>query len=318
MPMQPGVFSRCVQCGSFIREGLICPPCRNGSAGRPRSDATRTVEDLRLDQLEVPSAYQRRLKERLVRHIVRNFDPCQVGLLTAVRAGDGRLWLIDGQHRVLALIELGFESALCEVLEGLSLERQAEVFSGRNRQRVAVDHLDGFRADYVAGQAQAVAIVTSLRRHGYQVGFERRRASADHVVCIEALREIHAWGVLDETLSIVQGAWPADPQATQAPVLQGVAAFLRLYADVGAREAARRFVRLGSTELLGRARLRQTAIRGDRRSWVHVAAVLVEVHNHGRRAEQRLQWHDVPLHASKTWKSERGRRSVPPGRWGEP
>jgi hypothetical protein len=217
MPMQAGVFNRCVQCGTFIREGLLCPPCReNGSVHQP-GEVRRRVEDLPLDQLAVPGAYQRRLKERLVRHIVRNFDPYQVGLLTVVRAEDGKLWLIDGQHRVLALIELGWETALCEVLEGLSLERQAAVFSGRNRQRIAVDHLDGFRADYVAGQPEAVAIVALLHRYGYDVGFERRRPAADRVVCIEALREIHAWGVLNDTLAVVRGAWPTDPQATQAP-----------------------------------------------------------------------------------------------------
>src|SRR6266487_57054 len=151
MPFQSGLYTKCVVCEAFVREGsVLCPACRNGS--RPdRSSIERTTEWLRLDELEVPKAYQRRQKERLVRHIVRNFDEAQIGLLTVCRTPDGKQWLLDGQHRWLALCELGRTTAFCEVLHNLSLERQAEVFSGRNKRRNAVDHLDAVRADQVAG-----------------------------------------------------------------------------------------------------------------------------------------------------------------------
>ncbi len=303
MPFQSGVFKRCAVCDAFVREGsVLCPACRNGSE-RAQASIERTTEWLGLDELEVPKAYQRRQKDRLVRHIVRNFDEAQIGLLTVCRAPDGRLWLLDGQHRWLALCELGRTTAFCEVLHNLSLERQAEVFSGRNRRRIAVDHLDAFRADHVAGKPEAVAVAALLKRHGYSIAFEARRPTADRVVCVTALAEIHAWGVLDRTLAVVRGAWPNDGQATQAPLLQGVAAVLRLYPELDPRHLANGCSRHTVTEVLSRARMRRAAVR-DGRPWVHVAAVLVEVHNLGRRVN-RLRRVDIPSGAARDWKERR-------------
>jgi hypothetical protein len=311
MPFQSGVLKRCVSCDAFVRDGaVVCPACRRSMDQAPAA-IERTTEWLRLDELEVPKAYQRHQKDRLVRHIVRNYDEAQIGLLTVCRSEDGRQWLLDGQHRWLALCEMGRTTALCEVLHRLSLERQAEVFSGRNKRRIAVDHLDAFRADQVAGKPEAVAIVALLRRHDYAIAFESRRPNADRVICVTALAEIHAWGVLDQTLEAVRGAWSEDGQATQAPLLQGVAAVLRLYPELDPRQLAASCARHTATEVLSRARMRRGAVR-DGRPWAHVAAVLVEIHNHGRRAN-RLRPTDIPIGAARDWKERgddgRGRRA---------
>jgi uncharacterized protein DUF6551 len=304
MPFKSGVYKRCAVCDAFVREGsVLCPACRNGSKVADET-IRRTTEWLPLDGLEVPKTYQRRQKDRLVRHIVRNFDEAQIGLLTVCRAEDGRQWLLDGQHRWLALAELGRTEAFCEILRNLSLERQAEVFSGRNKRRIAVDHLDAFRADHVAGKPEAVAVAALLRRHGYGIAQESRRPNADQVVCVTALAEIHAWGVLDQTLTLVRAAWPDDAQATQAAVLQGVAAVLRLYPGLDLSQLAASWGRHTAVEVLSRARMRRAAV-SDGRAWAHVAAVLVEMHNHGRRAERRLSWYEIPSAAARDWKERR-------------
>ncbi len=308
MPFRSGVFTRCAGCDAFVREGsLLCPACRKGT-GQDRGPIERTTEWLRLDELEVPKAYQRRQKERLVRHIVRNFDEAQIGLLTVCRTPDGKQWLLDGQHRWLALCELGRTTAFCEVLHDLSLERQAEVFSGRNKRRIPVDHLDSFRADQVARKPEAVAIAALLKRHGYSIAFETRKPTADRVICVTALADIHAWGVLDRTLAVVRGAWPSDAQATQAPLLQGVAAVLCLYPGLDPQQLAQSCARLTVTEVLSRARMRR-AVVSDGRPWAHVAATLVAVYNRGRREPHRLPSSEVPFDATRQWKLRPATRS---------
>src|SRR5262249_57387186 len=81
----------------------------------------------------------------------------------------------------------------------------------------------------------------------------------DQVVCLTALADIHAWGVLDRTLIVVRSAWPADGQATQAPVLQGVAAVLRLYPELDPRQLVGSCARYTLTEVLSRVRMRRGA-----------------------------------------------------------
>ena len=310
MPPSPGTHlheRRCVICGTFIREGIVCPQHRsrtpNGGAGSP-APIRRTVEELPLADLAVPHSYQRELKEHLVRRIVREFDPDLLGLLVVVRDSEDGLWILDGQHRWLVLVELGYQTALCEVLHQVPLERQAAIFSGRNSRRIAPHPRDAFRADHVAGHPQVVAIVDVLRQHGYQPPFGSSSASARRFICVSALREVQGWGLLAPTVALIRDAWPEDELATQAPILLGLAATMRLNPLLALGELSRRLARHSANQVLRLARAEHANSR-ERRLWAHVAAVVVDLHNHGRTAAHRLPAPLVPYDASRQWKERR-------------
>jgi hypothetical protein len=297
---------RCALCGTFIRDGVVCPEHRAAEAANSHSPSLthRTVEELPLEALSVPRTYQRELREHLVRRIVRDFDPDLLGLLVVVRDREGRLWILDGQHRWLVLVELGHRTALCEVLHDVPLARQARIFSGRNSSRIMPLPRDAFRANYVAKDPQVVAIVDILRRHGYQPPFGASRASASRFVCVGTLREVHAWGQLEPTATLLREAWPADELATQAPILMGLAAVLRLYPQLGACDLVKRLARHSADEVLRLARAEHANSR-ERRLWVHVAAVVVDLFNHGRTAAHRLDDPQIPYDAARQWKAGR-------------
>jgi hypothetical protein len=291
-------------CGTFIRDGIVCPGHGSPAGDDQRAGALsirRTVEELPLEDLAVPRAYQRRLKEHLVRRIIREFDADLVGLLVVVRDEQDALWILDGQHRWLALVGLGHRTALCEVLHHVPLARQATIFSGRNSSRVAPHPRDAFRADHVANHPHVTAIMDVLDRYGYRPPYGNSRASADRFVCVSALREVHSWGVLEPAVAVIRQAWRADELATQAPILLGLAAVLRLYPRLPADELARRLERHSAAEILRLARA-SCANSRERRLWVHVAAVVVDLHNHGRRAAHRLPAASIPIDAARRWK----------------
>jgi hypothetical protein len=311
MPAPLGLYkgaNRCAVCGTFVRSGVVCPEHRLAAAepgARPSLADGRTIEYLALGELSVPKTYQREERPQLVRKIVREFDPDLVGVLTVCEGPDGELWLLDGQHRWLALVELGYERAYCEILHDRPVERQAAIFSGRNSKRIAPHPRDAFKADHVAREAAAVAIVATLAKHGYLTPFGVHKASARRFVCVSTLREVHAWGLLDPTLAILNEAWPRDEEATQAAVVAGLAAFQKLYPGVARRELVARLLKHSANEVLRLARARQVNTR-ERRQWVHVAAIVVEQYNHGRRKVHQLEWSGVPLDAARQWK-ERSR-----------
>ncbi len=308
MPPRPGTHGgarRCVVCGTFVRDGVVCSAHRTNDGeqnGRLPSSARRTVEELPLDAMSVPRTYQRELREHLVRKIIREFDPDLLGLLVVVRDGDGGLWILDGQHRWLVLVELGYATALCEVLHDVPIARQARIFSGRNTRRIAPQPRDAFRADYVAHDHQAMAIMNILDRHGYFTPFGSSKASARRFVCVGALREVHSWGELEPVVHLIREAWPADELATQAPILTGLAAVLRVYPAVAQTELVRRLARHSATEVLRLARAEHANSR-ERRLWVHVAAVVVDMYNHGRTAAHRLGAPHIPYDAARQWKA---------------
>jgi hypothetical protein len=300
--------SRCLVCGGYVRQGVLCPTHREAEVARPvrttntasLAGATHTtVEMLDLGLLEVPREYQRPIKEHVVKRIKEEFDPDLVGFLTVGRLAE-RLLLMDGQHRWLSLVDLGYEKWPCEVLHGIAVARQAAIYSGRNGRRVATSPLDSFRADQVAGAPAALAITATLSRHGYGIS-QRRRATAHEVVCVNALREIHSWGCLEDTMATARGAWPVDPNATRAEILEGIAAVLRQHAHVSVRELIRCWGRVATVEVMTRAGVRRAGSR-DGRSWVHVAAVLVELYNRGRLPANRLPLAEIPLRAARDWK----------------
>jgi hypothetical protein len=320
MPPRPGTYigtRRCAVCGTFIREGVVCPEHRSDPNGaRPRAAAPfrRTVEELPLEDMGIPRAYQRQIREHLVRKIIHDFDADLLGLLVVVRDGDGSLWILDGQHRWLALVELGHRTALCEVLHEVPLARQARIFSERNTRRLAPHPRDAFRADHAANEPDVVAIVRILQRHGYQPPFGTSKASARRFVCVGALREVHGWGLLERTLALIAEAWPDDDLATQAPILTGLGATLRLNPGVPIRDLARRLNRHTANEVLRLARGGHANSR-ERRLWVHVAGVVVELYNRGRTAAHRLPAPDVPYDATRQWKE--GKSSAGPARSAE-
>ena len=255
----------------------------------------------------MPAAYQREERPHLVRKIIREFDPDLLGLLVVVRDANRQLWILDGQHRWLALVGLGYETALCEVLHGVSLRRQAQIFSGRNSRRISPHPLDAFRADHVGRDPDVLAIVSVLRRHGYQPPFGSRKGSADCFVCVSTLREVQGWGLLELAVALIRDVWPEDDLATQAPILAGLAACLRLYPQVPPAALRKRLARHSAAEVLRRARAAHANSR-ERRMWVHVAAVVVDLYNHGRTAATRLDPQPITYDAARQWKEQKGRQ----------
>lgn len=304
--MSPTASRRCAVCRAAIEDGVLCQSCRSRSVDRDgagRSILRRTVEVLALESLSVPTEYQREERPHLVRKIMREFDPDLLGLLVVVRDRDGGQWILDGQHRWLALAGLGYQSAWCEVLHDVPLERQAEIFNGRNSRRISPHPLDAFPADYVARDPDVLDIVSVLRRHGYRPPFGGHKGSADCFVCVSTLREVHAWGLLEPTVRLMHDTWPNEELATQAPILAGLAACIRLYPHASQADLRRKLSRHSAEEVLRLARAAMANSR-ERRMWVHVAGVVVEFYNHGRKALHRLDTPVIPYDAARRWKEQ--------------
>ncbi|HXM57232.1 MAG TPA: hypothetical protein VOB72_17665, partial [Candidatus Dormibacteraeota bacterium] len=155
-----------------------------------------------------------------------------------------------------------------------------------------------------AGDPDVVAIVRTLDRHGYLPPFGSTKAGADRFVCVSGLRLVHSWELLDASVGLIRDAWPRDELATQAPVLLGLAATLRLNQHLAAGELTRRLARHSANEVLRLARAQHANSR-ERRLWAHVAAVVVELYNHGRTAAHRLPAPLVPYDAVRLWRTRR-------------
>lgn len=151
--------------------------------GRPATDRLKfnpplgmlpALQYLLPQQLEIDAAYQRSLdseqSQMLVRAIAQhwNWDLCQP--LVVARRPDGKLYVIDGQHRLAAARLRGDIPQLpAVVVQYDSVEDEAASFVLLNQQRKPLSKLDLFKAAVASGDTTAGAIVAAMDAAGIRL-----------------------------------------------------------------------------------------------------------------------------------------------------
>ncbi len=134
------------------------------------------LQDIRHSLLAIDERYQRKVREGWVREIAANFDPHKFEPLMVVRRADGTYWIVDGQHRWLALARMGYSDQLvtCLVMDSDSVQSEAADFIMRNGRRKAVRAIDLFRAAVAAGQEDECVVTKVLNDLGLTASDSQR------------------------------------------------------------------------------------------------------------------------------------------------
>lgn len=123
-----------------------------------------------VEQLEVDPTYQRSIEnsesQALIAEIALNWHWGRAQLLNVSRR-DGRLFVVDGQHRHAAASLRGdIQQLPCLVEEFANVAEEAALFNDLNGRRRPVSALDKFRAALVAGDPDCTAIGAAMDRAG--------------------------------------------------------------------------------------------------------------------------------------------------------
>ena len=185
---------------------------------------------LRLDELTIPHEYQKDLDPAWVRFLVGHFDDSRLLIIVVSRRPDGSLVVVDGQHRVFALRELGIQVVRAIVYEGLSPVEEANLFEDLNRNRKAPNVFDLFRAKVAGERPDAIAITAIAAEFGYT--FHRGGAVAHSIQAVGAVEAIYRQGgsdLLRSVLRVTSGPWAGSIEGVEGQMLRGIAMFLRAY-----------------------------------------------------------------------------------------
>lgn len=191
------------------------------------------IEHLAVETLAHTDTYQRRVDRRHVARIAEHFDWAQLQPVTISQRADGSRFIIDGQHRIAALMQLGHGQTRipCAVYTGLSVEAEGELFAGLNLGRKSLTPQERFRAALVAGEEEAHAIKATVERHGFRVNLDSGLRDHGGIPGIGALRHIvknTTATTLDEVLGVAAAAWGTE-EGPSATVLRGLSVFIRRY-----------------------------------------------------------------------------------------
>lgn len=245
-----------------------------------------------------PWAHNGRYVESHARKIADNLDPDAYGIIAINRdTKTGSLTIADGHHRVRAVVDiLGWTDCVveCDVFEDLTEAQMAHIFILRNPPRRKTP-LTMFVNAVIEGEKDALAIGEILAHWDLVV---TDSSGCRGVSCPVALRKVycnpgcyaHRGEALRATIGLIIDTWGSDAPLS-SNLIVGVGNFLARHGKQieVARLSKILASRYGGPEgVVGQARALREAKRNNTSVADCVAQVLVDTHNTGLSAKNRL------------------------------
>lgn len=240
-----------------------------------------------ISEMRVSSRAQREQRQAHIDHIAAEFDPDKFGTPT-VNERDGVFWIIDGAHRIKALIQMGYEDqqVQCWTYHSLTEEQEAEKFLSLNDVK-PVAGLDRFKVSVVAGRADESDIDRIVRAQGLSIG-----SGHNGIGSVGALRDVYFKGGargLSTTIRVIRDSY--GKPGFSAKVIKGVGLFVSHYENVYEED---RLVQKLSSKLGGvnglTGRAEQIRVQQGVPAPQGVAAAVVETYNAGRGGTKIPSW----------------------------
>lgn len=251
---------------------------------------SKTLRWVNIDEMKVSPVAQRDLKPAWVAEIVNNFKLESLGTIH-VNFRDGAYFIVDGQHRIEALREIGWGDRAMQVwyYENLTEPEEAELFLQLNNFKL-VGAFDKFRVGMEAGRDEELAIDRIVRSQGLRIASTTRGGNC--ISAVGTLRTVYndyGGSTLAQALGIVYNSW-GSPGLT-APVIGGIAAMCYRYgSEIKTEKAIESFRRepggLGS--LLTMTDINRRTLGGKKSACVAEAAV--DIINKGRGGRKLPTW----------------------------
>lgn len=132
-----------------------------------------SLEWISIDRLEVDPAYQRAtdgdLSRRIIASMVKAWEWTLCQPLVVSRRPDGRMMILDGQHRHAGAVARGDLPHLpCVIVSGQDEKGEAETFIALNTRRQRLSEADKFNGMLAAGDADAKAMADLLAETGWR------------------------------------------------------------------------------------------------------------------------------------------------------
>lgn len=244
-----------------------------------------------IPQMRVSPLGQRDLNRARVDRIAANFDPEQIGTPT-VNHREDYFWIIDGQHRVEALKEVGWgdQQVQCWAYEGLTEAEEAETFLKLN-DVLSVSAFDRFTKGVAAGRLTECDINRIVVANGCVVSRDGIPGAITAVGTLTRIYNRAGAAVLSRSIRICRDAY-GDSGLDQLS-LDGIGYLCHRYN--GALDEATAVERLsrahgGVNGLLGKAETMRRATGKPKGQCV--AAAAVEIINGGKGGSKLPRWWD--------------------------
>lgn len=233
---------------------------------------------------------QRTQNPSYLKRLTDKFDLDAVGTVHVVRypiGGVTKTWVVDGQHRISALINLGFGEWVVDAMVHIDVkdDRRASELFLRLNSRLTISPYDKFINELQSGDSTAVGVNDIVRKFGLVMG---KQSSDGSVACPASLKKAYRHDdgkALDRALGILTSAYGKKSSALEGKLIEGMSVVTatnngNLEQDSLVKKLAK--YPGGAPALIGDAKGRMQFHRGSlARS---IASLVVDTYNVGRRA----------------------------------
>ena len=184
--------------------------------------------------LFVDPLYQREIDTRRVNKIVKEFNPNLVNPIK-VSFRDGKYWIIDGHHTMMALIANNGGKDLvveCIVFYGMTWLDEVNYFLAQRGISRDVNINDRLRAMKNAGDPDVSNMVKLAEKCGFIIDFKGSKGP-NKIVALSTLTKVYADMEPDEYvdyLGLLKKTWGGSPDSLSREILQGFYIFYKTYA----------------------------------------------------------------------------------------
>lgn len=188
------------------------------------------------DELNIDESYQRSLdvaaSQTLIRKIAMYWDWGLCQPLFVARRDDGRLYVVDGQHRLAAARLRGDIWQLpCVVSSFASAAEEAASFVALNQMRRPLNRLQLYRAAVAGGDPEAIAIQAALEANGLWIGSSptlklQKPGALTCVAALENCLRAHGPGVLLAALNALAQSFKGQVLSYSGTIFPGIAAIV--------------------------------------------------------------------------------------------
>lgn len=242
---------------------------------------------VKLSDLRISEARQRRFSRKWCDEIKRQFDPRKVRITVAVRE-DGSLWIVGGQHCKTAAMELGVDEFLVTVVQGYGYEDETELQDGLNRAKKPAP-ADLTKNRYERKDPGLRVAVELIEGEGFVYDRDSRAWNVIRdPAMIEKFIAVFSPAHLKETLRFMRGTWEGEKGCCLAQNIFAIGSLLRDWRTASGSlpyAELQRVVSLIKPVDLGPAAARRpftVPTRKIEQRGEYIAEYIVEEFNHGR------------------------------------
>lgn len=235
---------------------------------------------------------QRRIVPANLNRIKENLDLDGLGTFHAVEYlidGVFSIWIVDGQHRWRALmdLDLGEWVVVVQVHTDITDHAGASALFLKLNARAGISPYDTFHNEVSAQVPAATGVAEVLQKRGLRLA---RTSGHGQVCCVSALKRIYQdknGATLALTLDTLLGAWGKTSAALEGKLIEGLGMLHGAYnGAIDQTALVKKLAKYegGPSRLLGDARCRVTRSRASLSRGV--AETILETYNVGRRTNR--------------------------------